>query len=125
LADDAIDKKLTEDIGTRYSRMVADSVSVMAIVDRTWQIPRDEKTGELEQPVDVTDEEFNLHRDAMKGRRDVPFYLLSHQARVQLAHRIAGDRASAPAELAKYVVRALAQPRREYEVIDVSVKEDK
>jgi hypothetical protein len=122
MADDALEKKLTQDIGVRYAGMIADSVEVMAIADRTWQQPRNAKTGKIEQAIGVTDEEFNIYVDAMKSRREVPFYLLAHQARVQLAHRIAGDRAAAPQQIAKYVVKGLEGPKREYPVIDVTPK---
>jgi len=97
---------------------------VLDVVDRTYEIPRDE-VGRLERPPGLSDAEWNLHCDAMLPSKDRPTYLQVHINRVELAHKIAGDRSAAPPELAKMVVQVLEQPKREYEVIDVTPEETK
>lgn len=133
----AVQDQAGREVGVRYSRMVANSVAVMEVVDRTNELPRKvvelvnekgavvEVREELVQPDGMPDAVFHLHRDAFKADKDVPFYLKAHRNRVELAQRIAGDRNNAPPELAKLVISVVQAPRKEYEVIDVTPVEGK
>lgn len=108
----------------KWQRMLGHSVDVMDKVERTYELPRDKKTGALVRPPGMSDADWNLHNDAMLPNKAMPVYLGAHMTRVLTAQRIAGDRGSAPAELAKLVIEVKQAPRREYEAIDVTPKKE-
>src|SRR5512133_2160195 len=116
------DEKAIAEVAVRFARMVAKSVEVMETVDRTYELPRD-VDGSLVRPAGMSEPEFNLHKDSMLPAKQVPFYLASHRTRIETAQKIAGDRASAPQEIARRVVKVLELPKRDYEVIDVTINE--
>ena len=105
-------------VAQAFGRLVAKSVAVVEVVDRTYEIPRDE-AGELVRPDGMKDADWNLHCDAMKTGKNVPVYLTSHLNRVELAQKIAGHRGEAP-PIAAYVVHTVAMQK--YPVVDVSVE---
>lgn len=133
----AVQDQAGREVGVRYSRLVARSLAVMEIVARTNELPREEREvvndkgvvvgtrTVLVRPPDMPEPVFNLHQDAFKADKDVPFYLKADRNRLELAQRIAGDRNNAPPELAKLVISVVQAPRKEYEVIDVTPVEGK
>jgi hypothetical protein len=116
--------KAVADVVTRFARMVGHSVEVMEKVGRTNELSRG-SYGELVRPPEMSEADFNLHKDAMQPPKDVPFYLRCHANRVELGQRISGERTNAPPEIARKVVRVLEVSKpREYDVIDVEDKKE-
>lgn len=106
-------------IAQRFGKMVARSLDVLEVVDRTNELPRDSKTGALIKPPGMDDATFHLHCDAMVSNRNMPAYLASHMRRAELAQKIAGDKSGDLPKIAVAVVHTW-QPR-EYETVDVTV----
>jgi hypothetical protein len=113
-------ERIGKDLALRFAGIVEKSVAVMEVVGRTYEVPRD-NDGFLVRPDGMSESEFNLHCDAMLPGNKVPFYLQCDRARVELAHRLAGERANAPSKIAELVVRVLERAPVEYPIIDVKV----
>lgn len=125
-------ESVAKDIGARFAATVERALTIMEVVSTTNELPRREmpvlnKEGdqvgvmvELVRPNSMSDAVFHIHQDAMKSEREAPFYLKVARGRVDLAHRIAGDRSNAPQAIAALVVRKLDLPKREYPVLDIT-----
>lgn len=128
MADDSLAKKerLAGDIGIRYSRLVEQSVDMMELCGRAAEILDEEGKEREVPPAKFTTAELNILRHALRPSKDVPFYMRCAKDRTDLALRIAGDRANAPQQIARYVV-TVAEPEkpREYPVLDVTPGEDR
>lgn len=119
----ANDPALGREIGLRFSRMVADSVDVVSVADQAYKL-KVGTDGKLEGPPGATPEQLTIMQHALLPNKEVPTYLARHYGRVELAHKIAGDRSNAPPELARLVISVVQAPRREYDVIDVTPEEE-
>lgn len=106
-----------EQMAKRFGRMVAQAARVVDIADRTCAVPRDPETGGLIRQPGMTDEEWNIHCDAMMSNRNVPVYLASQLERVALAQKLAGLRGVEVPRIAGYVVQLMEQ--KKYPVVDV------
>jgi hypothetical protein len=105
------------DIARQFGKLVEKSVEVIRVVDRTHEVSRGED-GRLIRPEGMSDADWNLHTDAMQSQRNLPAYLASHMRRVELAQKIAGERATDLPPIAIAVVHTF-EPKR-YDVIDVT-----
>jgi hypothetical protein len=103
--------------------MVAASVAVVEVTDKTHTLARDNVTGELIRPMGMSDADWNLHCDAMRSARNAPVYLVEHYKRVETAQKIAGARGGDLPPVAGYVLHLME--KKVYDIVDVTVVEEK
>ena len=104
-----------------FDALLSQSERVVQVADRAYVLQRT-KDG-TQKPEGMSDEDFNIARDALQPNKDCPTYLIRHYNRLELAQRAAANTGDDRAPLIQFIQNNFQAPK--YDVIDVTPVEKK
>lgn len=100
-------------------KLIEKSKKVVDMIGSTASIPRDE-SGNLMRPAGMSEEEWNIHVDAMKPANRAPLYLVDHCKRIESVQKIAGNLAGGGHTPVVQFIQLNQMNQPAYPVIDVT-----